>query len=409
MMNRPTQSDADKERIRQDWQRRFGWLPVEQREHWLKPCVSLSTYIVKAETDAIHYNEMARKSGRGEGSASYDCLYLLFATGIRTAKEIAALIADGHPEGATARWRTLHETAVVMTVIRRSEPAIGERFKDHAIIQAFKMLASVRKLAERPGALHAGTARARRAHGDRGHRYDPFEEMPAADFRAVPREAEAKHREMIEKHGKDFGTQYGWASPLTAPGRRPRLEDLEKLVGMDAFRLLYTNASHGIHSGSASLWWQSDLSDNEPFGRIIGPDANGSSVPGSLTSITLMQLRTEWRTANETRNRLHGPGHYARDIARITDEGADLARSFADCETDPAYRRYTEWLSESLARSWSSRPTSHRASYGAPLDPRREARRLPTHRQRARSGFPSGNAGSPGQSEQAQRSNGFHA
>lgn len=326
MLTRPTRTEDDEKRIREDWQRRFGWLPENQTKQWFKVCNSLSIYIMRAEVEAILCNRRMREGGRVAGSARYDALSLLFATGIRTAKEMASLITAGHPVGALARWRTLHETTVILTVIRNSEPFIGERYRDHTVVQAFKTIAGIKKTVEQPG-----------------------QKLPP-DVGAAYRNAEAKYREMLAKHGDNFKTPYGWATPLVER-KRPTLEDLETIAGLRYARQLYATTSYSIHSASISLWWQADLAQNEPLGRIIGPNGDGSSLAGLLAAHTFMLLRTTWWKANDTNNPFLGPDYLKDTLGKMVDEAVDLMNDFLKCETNQDFKAQAMQLAEALADS----------------------------------------------------------
>jgi hypothetical protein len=50
------------------------------------------------------------------------------------AREIAWLLRGGYPEGARARWRTLHEVAVTMTYVRQHGPWAAERMLARAVL-----------------------------------------------------------------------------------------------------------------------------------------------------------------------------------------------------------------------------------------------------------------------------------
>jgi hypothetical protein len=52
------------------------------------------------------------------------------------ASEVRALLASGHPFGAQARWRTLHELGVVAFILRMSDKEVAERYLLHEVAQA---------------------------------------------------------------------------------------------------------------------------------------------------------------------------------------------------------------------------------------------------------------------------------
>lgn len=96
---------TDEERIKRDWQRRFGVLPGEQARQWHGPVLSLSATIARAEAEATlwYRRTQALYGGALRDHAGYSALARLFSNGIRVAKEIGSLIGSGYPEGASAR------------------------------------------------------------------------------------------------------------------------------------------------------------------------------------------------------------------------------------------------------------------------------------------------------------------
>lgn len=322
--------ERNEERSKRDWQRRFGSMPREQALQWRRPVLSLSAMIAKAEVDAILWSRRTHALHQGalKNHAGYNALARLFANGVRVAKEIGSLIGNGYPEGATARWRTLHETTVVAQFIRTSPPSIGERYRDHNRIQQYRAMNRVKALSEQ---------------------YDKH--LPPGFF-AIYEKLRDERDALIQKYGPEFNTEYGWAAPaIEKTGRRgPRISELEVAVGMDHMRQAYANASQHIHSGPDSVSWYLDPAEGDDMRHVFGPDADGSSLPGILVSHTLSNLRIVWRAANATDNPFMAPDQLEKDVTRIHDEGTDLIKEFVDCERSVEHLILATQLVETLRK-----------------------------------------------------------
>ena len=72
------------------------------------------------------------------GSLKRSALTLLHARACLVASEVQGLLRSGHAAGAQARWRTLHELAVVAFVLGNHDPEISERFLLHRHVERYK-------------------------------------------------------------------------------------------------------------------------------------------------------------------------------------------------------------------------------------------------------------------------------
>jgi hypothetical protein len=179
---------------------------------------------------------MLDRSGKVEDGYSpvRDALMLLHCSATHTLHEIRRLLLGGHWVGAAARWRALHEVAVTATVIAHHGPPIAQRYLDHGFVVQTRRLAEFRaeygrgpvsaeKLAER---LEEGEAIAL------GHAFGG--------------------------QSSKFHSQYGWAAPLmpvAKSGRRvpPSFDALERMAGMEHFRLLVVSAHGHVHNDPAGV------------------------------------------------------------------------------------------------------------------------------------------------------------
>src|SRR5205085_1323322 len=64
----------------------------------------------------------------------------LLARACQVTDEIICLLENGFADGAMARWRTLHEIAVVATIISQYGESIAERYLAHQAVESKKKM-----------------------------------------------------------------------------------------------------------------------------------------------------------------------------------------------------------------------------------------------------------------------------
>jgi hypothetical protein len=84
-------------------------------------------------------------------------LVRLHARACQVAAEVLALLRQGFPDGAMARWRTLHEIAVVAMFIRDRGEAVAERYLLHSTMESYKAMLSYQTHARRLRLRRLGT------------------------------------------------------------------------------------------------------------------------------------------------------------------------------------------------------------------------------------------------------------
>ncbi|MFJ2636014.1 DUF5677 domain-containing protein [Streptomyces sp. NPDC087422] len=159
-----------------------------------------------------------------------EALTRLHASACRVAGEVYTLLAHGHPKGALARCRTLHETAVIACVIAEfsNDPDhcdLAERFLDHEIV-------TLRRDARQFQADHVLLGE------------EPLEQEFLDQL-------EDRYREVARIYGSGFvDSDYGWAKRLVPAGHLRALEDKASLSYV---RPHYQWASSEVHCGARGL------------------------------------------------------------------------------------------------------------------------------------------------------------
>lgn len=191
-----------------------------------------------------------------------DVLSRSHARACQITEEILCLLQGGFADGAMARWRTLHEVAVVASFIAAHGEELAERYVLHEVVEAKRAAAEYQKCQQRL----AG--------------YDPIEER---ELKAL----QASYDDAIARFGKEFKGQYGWAAHQLKIAK-PNFDDIERAVGIGHFvritvwlvitctpiqRVSFSNSEFSV--------------SNAYFFRV-------RAMPDSLILVTV--LRGHWRT-----------------------------------------------------------------------------------------------------------------
>ncbi len=189
----------------------------------------------------------------------FTALIRLHAHASMIAGEVLHLLRGGFATGAHARWRSLHETAVVMMLLEDSPPETAQRFLDHAAVKSFEDAQRYNRYSARLG-------------------YEPFTDKEmAAMSAAVDR--------LTARYGKDFTGSYGWAKSelhRRNPNRSGsvKFEELESCVNIDFWRPYYRWASHGVHPTAKSIEYKRGSRGLRNV-MLAGPSNYGLADPGS--------------------------------------------------------------------------------------------------------------------------------
>lgn len=157
----------------------------------------------------------------------WETLLDLHARASRTASEIGALHRSGHPVGADARYRSLHELAVVAFVLQESDEEITERYRDYEAVEQYEDAQHYQR--------HVSTLG-----------YGPLPDDEVETLRE-------RHDEVVARWGQAIKKPNGWAVPLAnEKSGSVSFARLEKIAGLDHLRPIYRYGSHAVHGGPRS-------------------------------------------------------------------------------------------------------------------------------------------------------------
>lgn len=188
------------------------------------------------------------------------CNSRLHARACQTAREAMVLMRHGFADGAMARWRTLHEIAVVMTFLYDSGEGVAERYIDYQSIESWR---SASKYQEVCRAL--------------GQDPVPEEEMEVLRQSYVM---------TLKKYGQRFGKPYGWAAEGLGK-QSPTFGDMERVVSLGHMRPYYKLASNNIHADPQGTFFRLGTHGEEML--LAGASNAGIADPGHNVAISLHQ------------------------------------------------------------------------------------------------------------------------
>lgn len=194
----------------------------------------------------------------------------LQARACRVALEVFVLLRSGLGAGALARARTIHEIAVVSTLLAENggadgeHPDLADRYLLHSTVLTWLDAQEFQSVAPRLG-------------------YAPFTDEEMAEMRA-------EFDEAVEIYGTSFGKPNGWAACLTSNGKPPAgFKALELLAGSDHMRSYYSMASHEVHADAKSWVLNHERVGDVTF-RSTGPSLRGMADAAQIALIALNQV-----------------------------------------------------------------------------------------------------------------------
>jgi hypothetical protein len=222
-------------------------------------------------------------------------LTMLQARACQVAEEILVLMEGGFADGAFARWRTLHELAVLAMFIAQSDEDTAHRYLDHGTVEACHASKSYQKYARRLG-----------------------------ERRLSKRQLAAMDERMAELQ-KQYGPEYvrgthGWAAKALGMAA-PKFNDIEAATKVDHLRPYYKWANDNVHGGAKGNALRLGLEMEEGY-LLLSRSSVGLFEPGRACAVSLCQVTVALLTLDTNVDRIV----YARVIIGLSHE---VERQFA--------------------------------------------------------------------------------
>jgi len=230
------------------------------------------TLLVICKEVGEDFNISYRPKAIKDNNLVFDLLVRLHARSCLVSQEILCLLKSGFPDGANARWRTLHEIAATALFMKKHGQECAERFYWHEWIESYKGMVQHEHYEER------------------------LNEQP-------PSVEEIEHcrvirDELLVKYGQEFKKTNAWASPFLP--NNANISEIEKDVSLDHMRPYYKLASQNIHSGAKGLKAEFGISETSEDILLVGQSNSGMVVPAHATAISISQLTTALLSVDST-------------------------------------------------------------------------------------------------------------
>ena len=249
----------DRQRDRRGFEKRLN-------DRWKYPLELLDLAIALSTEAGTEFNRKYRNEAVGSGDAVFEVLTRLHARGCQVSGEVLALLRSGFADGAHARWRSLHEMAVVASLIEQHGQELAERYLLHEPMQQYKLACEYQRFFDRLD----------------------VEPPPKEDLD----ELRVRRDELIDRFGESFKGDYGWAASAIG-SNRPTMSDIEQQVQLDHMRPYYRMASDNVHANAHGAHFRLGLhSAQEKKVLLAGPSNLGLADPGHSTAISLLQITT---------------------------------------------------------------------------------------------------------------------
>lgn len=239
----------------------------------------LETLNVIALEAGEEFNSEFRPKAAEEENFVFEALTRLHARACQVTSEILALLKSGFADGAHARWRTLHEIAVVASFIHQHGNQIAEQYLLHNHIESYKAANQYKDFYSRLG----------------------LDAIPSNELT----ELKTIRDKLVNRFGNVYGGSYGWAAPaITKLKYEINFGDIEKAVNLDHWRPYYKLASHNVHANPKGVYYRMGLDATTADILLAGPSHMGLADPAHGTAISLSQITITLLTLEPNIDRL---------------------------------------------------------------------------------------------------------
>ncbi|WP_299189706.1 DUF5677 domain-containing protein [uncultured Psychrobacter sp.] len=232
-------------------------------ERWKNGFDALEILIIVCSEAAGELNNTYAELAVQEQNVKFGLIVRLHARACHISSEILWLLKGGFADAAHARWRALHEVAVTAMFLLDHANEVSTRYCDHEVIESYKAMVQYKKYQSRLS-------------------IEGFSEEELIECKAARDEA-------INKYGKDFKGNYGWAAEALNK-KTPNFFDLEEAVNLDHLRPYYKWASQNIHANIHGIRNKLGLAEANEEVLLAGPSNSGMTDPAQLTALSLTQI-----------------------------------------------------------------------------------------------------------------------
>ena len=292
-------------RLKSDWKREshrsrreMSIFRARLYARWQEPVDKITMILAIAREYGGEVNREMRMTISEENEFSVDVLTRSHARACQMTAEIIHLIEGGFSDGALARWRSLHELAVITMFIAQCGENLAKRYIEHNVIESKRAVMEYKR--------HMSTL---------GHEDDIDDDEYI--------EICHSYDNAINTYGSAFGGPYGWADGYL-DGLRPNFSNIEKSIDLDHMRPYYRLASHSTPANPKGIYFNLGLAANLDV-LLAGPSNTGFADPGQLAANSLVQISTVLFNRKPTFDSVVA-SHLMSELSR------DIAYTFVDVQ-----------------------------------------------------------------------------
>jgi hypothetical protein len=236
---------------------------------WKKPFDLMEMfYVMSLEAGADFRAKYAQEAAQKQ-DFQLEALSRIHARGCQIFYEIMTLLKSGLADGAHARWRSLHELAVIAFFINIHGKEVAERYLNHIVVENYKEAKNFQKYCKRLG-------------------YKPIKKKELDEL-------EQEKDAVCARYGKNYKEDYGWVPKyLINIKGKITFAALERSIRMDMWRPYFKMACINVHAGAKSLFFRLGVMQESPFGDVLlaGSSNFGFVDPAQGAAISLHQITT---------------------------------------------------------------------------------------------------------------------
>ena len=221
---------------------------------------------ISQELGEMHGKAIQAKNG-GDNNVVMASLAHIFPRALLVSQEIICLLKGGFPDGALARWRSLHELAVTAMYVAKHGEAVALQYLLSFHFSARRSAHQMNEHSERAG----------------------IERFSEEDLKKFDERCAGAEEILGRKIEKD---KYGEWPAITLV--HTTFAAIEKDLGMDHWRPRYKWASTHTHAHHRPLDKLLGMSEANEEAHLVGSSNSGFVDPFEMTAITLAQITTTY-------------------------------------------------------------------------------------------------------------------
>jgi len=225
---------------------------------WEEP-LDLLESLIRVSYESV--DKHRQKTDKKNYDIKFGVLIQIHARALQISNEILILLNSGYPDGANARWRSLHELAIISFFLKDSDNNVSQRYIEHEAIARYKEALVYQEYCEE------------------------LDEIPLDD--EFLDKLKKRKEDLCYKYDNFYG-DWGWIPSTILKNKNFR--SLENHVGFAKLRPYYKLSSANVHGSARGLYRMGLREDYQNKILCIGASNYGLADPLQNTAISLMHI-----------------------------------------------------------------------------------------------------------------------